>query len=262
MIKSAQHFAGDAASSQQTRDRMAGAATPSSLTAKPPHVRSNALLAALPRAECVRLARLLSPVSLEFGEILHEPETLRYVYFPIDCLVSLFAPVPHHLAVEVALIGSEGMVGASLALGARTSPLQALVQGSGQALRMDAPAFRREMRRSADLRAGVHRYVNLLMGQLAQTAACNAFHRLEARCARWLLMTRDRVQSDELELTHEFLARMLGVRRVGVTVAAGNLQRRGLIVYSRGRITILDGGRLAKSACECYAVLRKLYADT
>jgi CRP-like cAMP-binding protein len=241
---------------------IAGAAMPPGLPTKPPHARSNALLAALPRVGYARIARLLSPVSLELGQILHEPEALRYVYFPVDCLVSLFAAVPHHLAVEVALIGSEGMVGASLALGARTSPLQALVQGAGRALRMDASDFLREMPRTAGLRAGVHRYVNLLMGQLGQTAACNAFHALEARCARWLLMTSDRMQSDELELTHELLARMLGVRRVGVTVAAGNLQRRGLIAYSRGRITILDRERLTASACECYAVLRKLYAGT
>jgi CRP-like cAMP-binding protein len=240
----------------------AGMAPSSTPTVKVPRARSNALLAALPRTGWARIGRLLSPVSLEFGQILHEPETLRHVYFPVDCLVSLFAPIPHHPAVEVALIGAEGMVGVSLALGARTSPLQALVQGSGRALRMEASVFRRELRRTAGLQAGVYRYVNLLMGQLGQTAACNAFHPLEARCARWLLMTRDRMQSDELELTHEFLARMLGVRRVGVTVAAGNLQKRGLITYSRGRITIPDRERLAQSACECYAVLRKLYAGT
>jgi CRP-like cAMP-binding protein len=222
--------------------------------------RTNALLAAMPRAGRARLAQLLSPVSLTFGEILHEPAAVRYVYFPVDCLVSLFAPIAQHLAVEVALVGSEGMVGVSLALGENTSPLQALVQGSGNALRMDASAFQRELRRDAALQAGVYRYVHLLMGQLGQTAACNAFHPIEARCARWLLMTRDRMQSNELELTHEFMARMLGVRRVGVTVAAGNLQKRGLIAYSRGRITILDAERLAQSACECYAVLKKLYA--
>jgi CRP-like cAMP-binding protein len=161
--------------------------------------------------------------------------------------------------VEVGLVGSEGMVGASLALGVSVSPVQAMVQGSGNALRMDASVFQRELRLDAALQAAVYRYVHLLMGQLGQTAACNAFHPIEARCARWLLMTRDRMQSNELELTHELLARMLGVRRVGVTVAAGNLQRLGLIAYTRGRITILDAERLAESACDCYGVLKKLY---
>jgi CRP-like cAMP-binding protein len=240
------------------RDRL-GAPSNGALTV--PRDRSNALLAGMPRAARACLAGLLSPVSLSSGEVLHEPDTLRHVYFPVDCVVSLFAPIAHHLSIEVALVGSEGMVGVALALGVRTSPLQALVQGSGRALRMEASAFRRELRRSGGLRAGVYRYVDLLMGQLGQNAACNAFHPLESRCARWLLMTRDRMHSDELELTHEFLARMLGVRRVGVTVAAGNLQRRGLIAYARGRITILDAERLEQSACECYAVLQKLYAE-
>ena len=157
------------------------------------------------------------------------------------------------------MVGSEGMVGVSVALGVSASFVQARVQGSGTALRMEAAAFRRELGRNAPLQAGVSRYVHLLMGQLSQTAACNAFHPIEARCARWLLMTCDKTQSSELELTHEFLARMLGVRRVGVTVAAGNLQRLGLIAYSRGKIRILDPERLAERACECYSVLKTLY---
>jgi CRP-like cAMP-binding protein len=222
-------------------------------------LRSNALLAQVPLGERPRLARLLKPVSLTFGEVLYGAKPIRYVYFPVDCLVSLFAPLKDHLAVEVGMVGSEGMVGVPLALGVRTSSVHALVQGSGTALRMEASSFQRELQRNAALQTAIHRYVHLLMGQLTQTAACNAFHSIEARCARWLLMTRDRMQSDELELTHEFLARMLGVRRVGVTVAAGNLQRDGLIAYSRGHIAILDPGRLAKSACECYAVVKNLY---
>jgi CRP-like cAMP-binding protein len=124
---------------------------------------------------------------------------------------------------------------------------------------MDALAFRRELQQNIPLHMGILRYTHMLMGQLTQTAACNTFHPIEARCARWLLMTREHMGSDELELTQEFLARMLGVRRVGVTVAAGNLQRQGLISYSRGRITILDPDRLAASACDCYAVVKDLY---
>jgi CRP-like cAMP-binding protein len=219
----------------------------------------NALIACAAPLRREALSRLLEPVALTFGQILQEPGVIRHVYFPVDCLVSLFAPLSDHLAVEVGMVGSEGMVGVSLALGVRASSVQALVQGSGTALRMEGGAFRRELGRNAPLQAGVSRYVHVLMGQLSQTAVCNAFHEIEARCARWLMMTRDRMQSDELELTHEVLARILGVRRVGVTVAAGNLRKQGLISYSRGRIRILNVERLAARACECYSVLQKLY---
>ncbi len=201
----------------------------------------------------------MKPVSLTFGDILQEVEPIRHVYFPVDCLVSLFAQLADRPVVEVGLVGSEGMVGVPLALGVRSSPVQALVQGSGTALRMKAASFEREFRRNGALQAGVYRYIHLLMGQFSQTAACNALHAIEARCARWLLMTRDGVKSDEFDLTHEFLARMLGVRRVGVTVAAGDLQRQGLIEYSRGHITILDAEKLEERACECYRVVRTLY---
>ena len=221
--------------------------------------RVNALLEEMPPLQRARFMSCLKPVSLQFGEVMHEAKAIRHVYFPVDCLVSLFAPLKDHLAVEVGMVGSEGMVGVPLALGVRTSSVRALVQGSGTALRMEASSFLRELKRSAALQAGIHRYIHLLMGQLTQTAACNAFHPIEARCARWLLLTRDRMQSDEVELTHEFLAGMLGVRRVGVTIAAGNLQREGLIAYSRGHIAILDPERLAKRACECYAVVKNLY---
>ena len=223
--------------------------------------RTNALLAQVAPRDRVRLGRLLKPVSLTFGEILHDAKPIRHVYFPVDCLVSLFAPLRDHLAVEVGVVGSEGMIGVPLALGVRTSAVHAVVQGSGRALRMEASSFQRELQRNGALQAGIYRYIHLLMCQVTQTAACNAFHSIEARCARWLLMTRDRMQSDEVELTHEYLARMLGVRRVGVTVAAGNLQRQGMIAYSRGHIAILDPARLEKAACECYAVVKARYDD-
>ena len=231
-------------------------------TRAPAFSGSNDLLAAVPRSERARLWRSLEPVTLGFGEILHEPGAVRHVYFRLDCLVSLFVPLSGGLTVEAGVVGSEGVVGVSLALGVRASSVRALVQGSGTALRMEGGAFQRELRGNAPLLARVSRYTHLLMSQFSQTAACNALHPIEARCARWLLMTRDRTQADELELTHEFLARMLGVRRVSVTMAAGNMQRRGLIAYTRGRITILDAAKLAENACECYAVLRKLYRRT
>lgn len=224
-----------------------------------PRPRTNALLAEVPTGERAGLTRLLKPVSLEFGDVLYDTQRIRHVYFPVSCLVSLLAPLRGHLAVEVGVVGREGMIGVPLALGMGISPVQAICQGSGTALRMDADNFRRELQRNIALQTGVLRYVHLLMGQFSQTAACNTFHPIEARCARWLLMMRERIRSDELELTQEFLARMLGVRRVGVTVAAGNLQRQGLIAYSRGRITILDPDRLAASACDCYAVVKELY---
>lgn len=223
--------------------------------------RSNDLLERVPHRDRSRLAHLLEPVVLTCGEVLHEPGRIKQVYFPVDSVVSLLAPLKGHLAIECAVVGNEGMVGVPLALGIRTSQVHVIVQGSGSALCMGASAFVRELQRNAPLKTGLDRYIHHRMGQLVQTAACNAFHSIEARCARWLLMSRDRMASDEIEVTHEFLARMLGVRRVGVTVAAGNLQRQGLISYTRGRMTILDSGGLAKSACECYGVVRKLYAS-
>ena len=213
----------------------------------------------LPPRERAGLKRFLKPVALKFGDVLCDARRIRHVYFPVSCLVSLLAPLQGHLAVEVGVVGREGMIGVPLALGMGMSSVQAICQGSGTALRMDALDFRRELQRNTSLQTGVFRYIHLLMGQFTQTAACNTFHPIEARCARWLLMMRERVQSDELELTQEFLARMLGVRRVGVTVAAGNLQRQGLIAYSRGRITILDPERLVASACDCYRVVKELY---
>ena len=201
----------------------------------------------------------MSPVALRFGEILYDTKPIRHVYFPVDCVVALLAPLNDHPAVEVGLVGSEGMIGVPLALGVSTSCVQALVHGPGTALRMSASAFQDELHRNAALEAGIHQDIHLLMAQHTQTAACNAFHPIEARCARWLLMTRDRMQSDEMAFTQEFLARMLGVRRVGVTVAAGKLQERGVIAYSRGRIVICDPEKLAAAACECYGVVTSLY---
>lgn len=221
--------------------------------------RSNALLSGVPQKERARVARLLKPVSLTFGEVLQEAQLIRHVYFPVDCLVSLFAPLRDNVAVEVGLVGSEGMVGVPLALGVSTSAVRAVVQGSGSALKMGAAAFQRELDLTPVLKRSIHRYIHLLMCQVTQTAACNAYHSIEARCARWLLMTRDRMRSDEVELTHEYLARMLGVRRVGVTVAAGNLQRQGVIAYSRGHITIVDPKKLEKIACECYGLVKARY---
>ncbi|MGB6487751.1 MAG: Crp/Fnr family transcriptional regulator [Steroidobacteraceae bacterium] len=217
----------------------------------------NCLLAALPAREYERLLDGLEPVRLTYGEVLDEPgEQMRYAYFPCDCLVSLLTVVEGRRALEVGLVGREGMVGSRLALGFTTSSVRALVQGTGTALRMRSAHFLREFERSPALQRTLLRFTDALMCQVIQNAACNRFHVVEARLARWLLMTRERVASPEFLLTHKFIADMLGVRRVGVTLAASALQRRQLIRYRRGAITILDQQGLEASACSCYRQVR------
>lgn len=213
----------------------------------------NSILAALSRKAYLALLPGLAPVALVFGKVLYEPgTTIPDVYFPGRSVVSLLTLVDGHEALEVGLVGHEGMVGIPLALGMAVSPVRALVQGSGSALQMSAARFRKAFDASLPLQRGLHRYTHELMAQITQTAACNRFHKVDARLARWLLMTRDRVRSSEFYLTHEFLSHMLGVRRVGVTEAASSLQRRGLIEYSRGNIRILDNPALEAASCSCY----------
>lgn len=219
----------------------------------------NSLLAALPRKFYQQLLPGLTPVDLAFGEILYEPgKPIKAVYFPSASLVSLLAPLDGHLALEVGMVGREGMVGIPLALGISVSPVRALVQGAGRALKMSAARFRTELRRSPPLQRALNRYVHAMMAQISQTAACNRFHVVEARLARWLLMTRDRVRSGQFRMTQEFLSHMLGVRRVGVTEAACALQRRKLIEYRRGSITILDDRGLEAASCSCYEIVKDM----
>jgi CRP-like cAMP-binding protein len=220
----------------------------------------NSILAALPRKSYLRLLPGLTAVDLVFGDVLYEPgQVIREVYFPSQSLVSLLTVVEGHLALEVGMVGREGMVGWPLALGIDVSPVRALVQGAGPALKMNAARFRTELRRSPPLQRELHRYVHTMMAQISQTAACNRFHVVEARLARWLLMTRDRVRSPQFRMTHEFLSHMLGVRRVGVTEAASALQRQKLIEYSRGNIRILDNRGLEAACCSCYAIVRDMH---
>lgn len=224
-------------------------------------VDSNRLLGALPRADYQRLLPLLEPVNLAYAQVLHEPHgRIRFVYFPNDCLVSLLTPVDAKRAAEVGLVGAEGVVGVSAALGMPNSPFLAVVQGGGTAMRMKASDLLHEFESMDALQRQLFRFTQLLMTQVAQTAACNRFHVVTQRLARWLLTTRDRVNSSEFRITQEFLARMLGVRRVGVSEAAGQLQRRKLIAYNRGNIVILDQKGLAAAACSCYKVVRDIYA--
>jgi CRP-like cAMP-binding protein len=221
-------------------------------------MQTNRLLASLPRKSYRELLPGLADVSLVFGDVLYEPGArIRDVYFPQKSVVSLLTVVDGRDALEVGLVGREGMVGLPLALGVDVSPVRALVQGAGAAMQMSAAGFRKALNASPPLQRGLHRYTHGLMAQITQTAACNRFHRVEARLARWLLMTRDRVGSAQFRLTQEFLAHMLGVRRVGVTEAASGLQERKLIEYSRGNIVILDDKGLEAAACSCYELVRQ-----
>jgi len=222
----------------------------------------NRLLATLPRRDARRVVSLCDPVELAFADVLSEPgDRIRHVYFPAGGFVSLATPVDGRASLEVGLIGNEGMLGVPLVLGIHVSPLRALVRGSGTALRMDAASFQRELGCCVALRRNLNRYLYALMAQFAQTVACTRFHPLDERLARWLLMTQDRAHSNRFHLTHEFLAEMLGVRRVGVTKAAGVMQRGKLISYRRGHITILDRKGLEGVSCGCYRAMKDTYAD-
>ena len=214
---------------------------------------ANSMLAALPRKDYVGLLDGLEPVTLTYGTVLYEPdERITHVFFPLDCLVSLLTTVEGRHAMEVGLVGWEGMVGVSLALGMDVSSVRALVQGTGTAMRMKAARFHKAFEDCLPLQRELYRYTYAKLAMARQTVACNRFHAIEARLARWLLMTSDRVLSQEFVLTQEFLGDMLGVLRAAVNRAAGSLQQRNLIRYARGKIRILDRNGLEAASCRCY----------
>lgn len=224
------------------------------------HQAVNNLLAALPLNDYQRVLARLEPVTLHFGDVLYQfDKPIHHVYFPTNSQVSLLTLTEGHQALVVSMVGHEGMLGIPLALGVNDSPVCALVQGAGMAWRMTSEHFHDEFQLNLLLQRNVHRYIHELMVELAQTAACNRFHHVEARLARWLLMMRDRVRSNKLHLTQDLLGHMLGVRRVGVTQAAGTLRERKLISYSRGEISILDGPGLEAAACSCYRINKSIH---
>lgn len=229
--------------------------------AAPPLVaehNANLLLAALPPQELAAMLPLLDQVQVEVGEVLCEPgDPVRNIYFPNDCLISLLAVAEGRMTLEVGLVGREGMLGATVALGHDTAQVRAVVQRPGSASRLDSNRFREEFARNPSLQRVLYRYTDTLLAQAIQIAVCSRYHVLEARLARSLLITRDRLKSDKFHLTHEFLAHALGVRRVGVTKAASALQQQGLIIYSRGNIEILDAEGLAAAACTCYEIVKE-----
>jgi len=225
-----------------------------------PVAAGNRLLAPLGEKEQRRFLGSCDSVELAAHDVLNEAgTTLRDVYFPDGAFISLVTPLDTCASLEVGLVGNEGMVGVSLLLGVNVSPLNHLVQGGGTALRIGAAAFRRELDRCPGLQRRLQRYTYVRMHQFAQTAACTRFHRVEERLARWLLMTHDRARATTFYATHETLAYMLGVRRVGITKAATAFQDQGLIRYARGDITILDRRGLESHSCGCYAAANDLY---
>jgi CRP-like cAMP-binding protein len=218
----------------------------------------NRLLSALSRDLQIRLLPRMEKISLPIRQVLYEADTpIAHVYFPVSGVTSLVISLKGGESVEVATIGNEGMVGIAVFLGAERSPAKAFCQVAGQALKMRSDSFRRALEEHAEFADVVRRYTQGMVNQFSQTTACNHVHSVQARMCRWLLMTHDRVGADEFHLTQEFLAQMLGVRRPSVTVAAGLLQKAGLIRYQRGRIRIVDRASLENTACECYETVRQ-----
>jgi CRP-like cAMP-binding protein len=218
----------------------------------------NRLLAVLPTAKRGRLYSHLEPISMTLGEVLYESGSRQdYVYFPTTSIVSLLYVMQDGLSAEIAVVGKEGMVGVSLFMGGETTPSRAIVQSAGAALRLSGKLLKREFTRAGPMQHLLLRYTQALLTQMAQTAVCNRHHSVDQQLCRWLLLSLDRLPSNKLTMTQELIANMLGVRREGVTEAAGKLQDAGLIRYSRDRITVLDRPGLEARACECYDVVKR-----
>ena len=225
-----------------------------------PDPRQNFLLAALPPVEYQRWVPMLELVDMPLGQVLYESGlTLSHMYFPLDAIVSLLYVMENGSSAEIAVVGNEGLVGVSLFMGGDTTPSRAVVQSGGRGFRLEAKAMKDEFNRAGPVLHLLLRYTQALITQMAQTAVCNRHHTLDQQLCRWLLLSLDRLKSNELVMTQELIANMLGVRREGVTESALKLQSSGLIRYSRGRIKVLDRNGLEERTCECYAVVKKEY---
>lgn len=223
-----------------------------------PNPIQNQLLAALPPEDLDRILASLEPVQLPLGEMLYEPgQQMRHAYFPLTAIISLHYVTETGASAETAGVGNEGIVGVALFMGGESTSSSAVVQTAGQAYRLEARVLKEEFERAGPLQKILLRYTQALLTQMSQTAACNRHHSLEQRLCRWLLLTADRSASTELTMTQELIANMLGVRREGITEAAGNLQRAGLIMNRRGHIAVLRRSGLEARSCECYAVVKK-----
>lgn len=222
--------------------------------------RQNHLLSALPEADFERLQPQLKLIPLQLGAALYEPDVeMRHLYFPTNSIVSLLYVMADGASAEIAVVGNEGVVGVSLFMGGETTPSRAVVQSAGHAFRLPGKLLKEEFTRGGAMQHLLLRYTQALLTQMAQTAVCNRHHSLDQQLCRWLLLSLDRLPANELVMTQELIANMLGVRREGVTEAAGHLQLAGLIRYSRGRITVLDRPGLEARTCECYAVVKREY---
>jgi CRP-like cAMP-binding protein len=226
----------------------------------PPDQAANQLLASMPMPEWQRIGPLLEAVDLPLGRVLYESGSkMEHVYFPIDAIVSLLYVMENGASAEIAVVGNEGLVGIALFMGGETTPSRAVVQSAGKGYRLRAADIKDEFNRAGPVLHLLLRYTQALITQMTQTAACNRHHALDQQLCRWLLLSLDRLSGNELVMTHELIANMLGVRREGVTEAALKLQRLGMIRYARGHITVLDRKALEGRVCECYAVVKKEY---
>ena len=225
-----------------------------------PDPRSNQLLAALPDAESQRWLPHLEWIDMPLGQVLYESgHTLSHVYFPINSIVSLLYVMENGASSEIAVVGKEGLVGISLFMGGESTPSRAVIQSAGQGFRLTSQVVKEEFNRAGPVMHLLLRYTQALITQMAQTAVCNRHHSLDQQLCRWLLLSLDRLQGNELVMTQGLIANMLGVRREGVTEGAVSLQEAGLIRYARGHITVLDRRGLEQRTCECYAVVKKEY---
>ena len=223
-----------------------------------PDQQRNLLLAGLSPEERNRLLPHLQLVAMPLGKVLYESgDVLRHVYFPVDCIVSLLYVMENGESAEISVVGNEGLVGIALFMGGETTPSRAIVQSAGRACQLSAQKLKDEFRRNGNLQVSLLRYTQSLITQMAQTAVCNRYHSVDQQLCRWLLLSLDRLPSNELTMTQELIANMLGVRREGVTDAAGKLQKLGVIQYHRGHITVLDRPKLEHLSCECYGVVKK-----